>query len=262
MSQFNILHIILISLMILSGIIFYLFFNKNELDDKLNSLKILTTINLFVTIIRLFWIMFSKNYSYNFLDDLFLHPTDLISILAFIVIFKKKYQHVHNFYYIGIFFSIIMVIFPSDKYFGSIFYVHNFLYIVNLYLNLLLCFFMASIYKPGVNDIITSIKNLFLITVLCFCINTLLVVSGFNENANYFYTINGENNLLFNYVYNLIPISFIYFLVVIVLIWLWCYVLYGISFILEKPINHFKRYLNKGIYWYVKGEKIIKKELK
>ena len=68
MYQFNVLHIILMILMFSSGIILYLFFNKNELDDKLNTIKLLTTINLFVTVIRLFWIMFSKNYSYNFLD--------------------------------------------------------------------------------------------------------------------------------------------------------------------------------------------------
>ena len=65
MYQFNVLHIILIAVMLLSGVVLYLFFNKNELDDKLNTIKLLATVNLFITIIRLFWIMFSKNYSYN-----------------------------------------------------------------------------------------------------------------------------------------------------------------------------------------------------
>ena len=262
MYQFNVLHIILITVMLLSGVVLYLFFNKNELDDKLNTIKLLATVNLFITIIRLFWIMFSKNYSYNFLDDLFLNPVEVISIAAFIIMFKGKYQHIHNLYFLGIFFSIIMIIFPSSKYFGNIFYIHNALYIANLYLNLLICFFVSSVYKPGVNDIITSIKNLFSIVVIVFCINTLLIVSGLNESANYFYTVQGENNLLFSFIHKLIPISFVYFLVVIILVWLWSYLLYGISFLLEKPINRFKRYLNKDISWYVSGKKIIKKEIK
>ena len=100
------------------------------------------------------------------------------------------------------------------------------------------------------------------VTLFAFCVNTLLIVTGFNSSANYFYTVNGANNYLFSYVHKLIPISFVYFLVVIVLIWLWCYVLYGLSAILEKPINKFKRYLNKNISWYIKGKTIIKKEIK
>ena len=132
MHLFSILHIILIVVMFVSAIVLFLYFNKDELDEKLNVLKILSIVNLFLMIIRVFWIMIDKNYDYNLFDELILNPIDVICILAFIVYNLRKYQYISYLYYLGIIFSVLMILFPSEKYFRNIFAFRNLLYYINL----------------------------------------------------------------------------------------------------------------------------------
>ena len=46
---------------------------------NVNSLKVLSIANLFVMIVRVFWIMIDKNYNYNLFDEIILNPVDVIS---------------------------------------------------------------------------------------------------------------------------------------------------------------------------------------
>ena len=261
MQLFNFLHIFLIVVMFISSIVLYLYFNKNELDDKLNTLKVLSIANLFVMIVRVFWIMIDKNYNYNLFDEIILNPVDVISILAFIVYNFKKYQNISYLYYLGIILSVIMILFPSSKYMGNILIPYNFSYILNLYLNLIICIFTTSVYDVEVKDIFKNIKDFFGLAVICFCVNTLLNIFHINQNANYFYVTNPGNNLLFKLVYDIIQIPFVYFLVIIGIIWILLYLQYGVHILLAKPINRLKLHLNKDIKWYVQNGNIIKKEI-
>ena len=261
MHLFSILHIILIVVMFVSAIILFLYFNKDELDEKLNVLKILSIVNLFLMIIRVFWIMIDKNYDYNLFDELILNPIDVICILAFIVYNLRKYQYISYLYYLGIIFSVLMILFPSEKYFGNIFAFRNLLYYINLYLNLIICIFTASTYDVEIKDIFSSIKDFFCFVVVCFCVNSLLGILTIHPTANYFYVSNPGNNMLFNLIYQLVPIGFVYYLVIILAIWILLYAQYGIHILLAKPIQKLKVYLNKDIKWYVKGGSIIKKEI-
>ena len=262
MSLFSILHIILIVLMFASSIVLFIYFNKDELDEKLSTLKILSIANLFIMIIRLFWIMIDKNYNYNFFDELFINPVEIICIIAFVVYNLKKYHHISYLYYLGIIFSILMILFPSEKYFGNILSFRNLLYYANLYLNLIICVFSASTYDVEVKDIVKNIKDFFSLVVISFCINTVFSILTIYPEANYFYVSNPGNNMLFNLIYQLIPIGFVYYLVVILIIWILLYAQYGLHLLLTKPINKLKLYLNKDIKWFVKNGSIIKKELK
>jgi hypothetical protein len=97
--------------------------------------------------------------------------------------------------------------------------------------------------------------------VICFCVNSLFGILTIYPTANYFYVSNPGNNALFNLIYQIIPIGFVYYLVVILAVWILLYVQYGIHVLLAKPIQKLKVYLNKDIKWYVKSGNVIKKEI-
>ena len=261
MQLFNVLHIIMMILMIPSAILIFLYFNRLELDEKITRLTKLAYAGFIIFVIRFFLIMFDKTYNYNFFGELPLNPVDLICIFGLVIYGFKKYKYISVMYYLGILWSLMMIIFPSNNYLGKFFAVRNLLYCANLYINLVLTICTLAIYKPKFNDIFNSIKVFFISITFAFIISFLLQIFGLYKEANYLYTLNGANNALFNLFYNLVPISYLYTLIILALFWILFYVMYGLNLLLEKPIHNIKKKLNKDVRWYVLDKKIIKKEL-
>lgn len=259
-AQFNVVHIILIILALLTSMGLTLVFNKYELDDKKDYLKKMSIIGFVLLIIRLIWIIFDKNYDYDFFDEWILNPLEIICCICGLVYVIKKYQFLPIIYFLGIIWSILIVIFPSTKYLNTnIFSVRNILYYGLVYINLLICLFTSTLYCPKVKDVLPTVQIIFITMTFAFCINVLLKLTLLNKGANYFYTVEPNELKIFTFIYNFIPIGYLYFLLVILLLWICFYLMIGIHRLLEKPVQKLKKYLNHNIYWYLIGCKVIKK---
>lgn len=260
--QFNGLHIVLIILSLITGILGMLYFNRFEKADKISKIKKMSIIGLALLVIRLLWIIFDKKYQYNFFAEWIFNPVELIVIASFLVYVGKKIKLMPIIYYFGIIWSIIAIFFPDSRYLGSnIFAVRNLLYYTLLYFNLIICLFTSTIYKPNKKDIIPTIQLLFITITVAFCLNVLLKFTLLNKSANYFYTVQPQEIRIFNFIYQMIPIGYVYYLVVIILMWLCFYLLYACSIWLAKPINKLKLYLNRNIRWTILNNRILKKQI-
>ncbi len=71
----------------------------------------------------------------------------------------------------------------------------------------LACF---GLYKPRFSDTLPTAIMLLAVTFVVFLINELLIVTGANVYANYFFTMNTEGNAILDLCWKLIPVPFVY----------------------------------------------------
>ena len=71
----------------------------------------------------------------------------------------------------------------------------------------LACF---GLYKPRFKDTVPTALMLLAVTFCIFLINELIIVTGANRYANYFFTMNTEGNAILDLCWALIPVPFLY----------------------------------------------------
>ena len=154
---------------------------------------------------------------FTYLNELPLNPCNItLMIMPFALIRKNRKLIAMCFFesLLGAFLAFIMPISGFDGY--PVFSIHIFGY----YITHMTLFFAAfllpvfGIYRPSCSDTKGVLSMMLLMACGVFVIDILLRMSGLCEAANYFFLFYHDGNALLKLVYDLIPIPFVYIVLI------------------------------------------------
>lgn len=75
-----------------------------------------------------------------------------------------------------------------------------------------------GLYKPKMKDILPACILLVVLSFIAFLINWVMRYTGANPYANYFYTIDPEGNVILEFFHNIIPVPYLFSLLILSII--------------------------------------------
>lgn len=203
----------------LIGIIF--FRNKSENEKTKYVLWLFLILAVFFCTYKLlmpldkeYLDIYDKYYGgFTYLNELPLNPCNITLLLFPFAIVKKNNTLLAACFYEAMLGALLAVVTPIFGFDGSpVFSVH----ILGYYITHMTLFFSTfliysfGIYVPKYKDTGKAIFAMFLISCGVFVIDIFLRTSGLCKNANYFFLFSHDGNAILKFVYDLIPIPFVF----------------------------------------------------
>lgn len=193
--------------------------------DRLQAIMILSIIEFIILIVYKLSLRYIRS-NYNFFNELPFYLCNLSTILCIIASIDPKSYYMGYCVSCGFFGALLAFLMPDGPNRDQLFFnpqafgfygYHSLLIITSL------SFYTLNLYEPNFSDIGIIVLMMFLLTLLAHIVNWILRKTGLNKDANYIFTYVPDNPVM-SFLYRIIPVRFVYLLLlagpIAVLCWL------------------------------------------
>ena len=194
--------------------------NKSEKLRKtvLVSACIVTLIGFFIykyylSIDEEFNVITASTGGFNWWGELPLQMCNINMILIPIAVLKKSRPLMSFCFFVGPLGALMAIAMPGTGFDGYPLYLPRMLGYFGTHFMIVvegLAIVTYGFYRPAFRDLLPTILATFVISFCIFMINMLLRWTALHPNANYFFSVETEGNVLLELFYSWIPVAFLY----------------------------------------------------